>query len=245
MRDIMRALMQENTQLRGLLKDLGRFIGDGTGGSLAQSLSGMGWQMEQFHAFLNRTETDTAVEAFNAIKASRTEGGSSSTNAFTAEHDGESSKKRRRVNTDSTPGSSGLDMGLGGGGPVGGTPTTNSFASLMENPIYGSGPSNGYGSPIGVPPSSSRNNSLAGEPSSAPGGVSTSPYQTNFTPPLTSYLGGGPQRSVSGPSAVTRPPAARTTNPSTSTPESLFTEDPGSGEDESVMRRNEAGRLFR
>ena len=57
--------MQENQQLRGLIRSLGNYIGDGLGGILPN----MGFDRPQdFLDFINKAETDTAFEGFQRRK---------------------------------------------------------------------------------------------------------------------------------------------------------------------------------
>lgn len=58
-------LMQENLQLRGLIRSLGGYIGDGMGGVLPS----LGFDRPQdFIDYVNRAETDTAFEGFQRRK---------------------------------------------------------------------------------------------------------------------------------------------------------------------------------
>jgi len=56
--------MAENQVLRGFLRNLSQFIGDGTGGLLSK----LGWSMQDFEKFVNKSETDTAYESFQRRK---------------------------------------------------------------------------------------------------------------------------------------------------------------------------------
>ncbi|KIP12825.1 hypothetical protein PHLGIDRAFT_113414 [Phlebiopsis gigantea 11061_1 CR5-6] len=64
LRQIMKDLMQENQVLRQLLRSLSNFIGDGAGGLLPK----LGWDMNDFNNFVNRSETDTAWESYQRHK---------------------------------------------------------------------------------------------------------------------------------------------------------------------------------
>ncbi|KAF5387805.1 hypothetical protein D9615_000231 [Tricholomella constricta] len=64
MRNMLKDLMAENQTLRGLLRSLAGFIGDGAGGLLPK----LGWDMGDFTQFINRSETDTAWEGYQARK---------------------------------------------------------------------------------------------------------------------------------------------------------------------------------
>ncbi|KAH7887920.1 hypothetical protein F5I97DRAFT_921257 [Phlebopus sp. FC_14] len=55
-------LMAENLTLRNLLKNLAGFIGEGAGGVIPK----LGFELHEFTAYLNKAETDTAWESFQA-----------------------------------------------------------------------------------------------------------------------------------------------------------------------------------
>ncbi|KAI0829455.1 hypothetical protein BC628DRAFT_1138636 [Trametes gibbosa] len=69
LRKVLKDLMQENQVLRGLLKSLGGFIGDGAGGILAK----LGWEMSDFNDLVNKAETDTAWESYQRHKRDQSE----------------------------------------------------------------------------------------------------------------------------------------------------------------------------
>ena len=56
--------MAENQLLRGFLRNLSEFIGDGAGGLLPK----LGWSMQDFDKFINKSETDTAYESYQRRK---------------------------------------------------------------------------------------------------------------------------------------------------------------------------------
>ncbi|KAI0036081.1 hypothetical protein K488DRAFT_41996 [Vararia minispora EC-137] len=64
MRNILKDLMAENHVLRGLLRSLSSFIGEGAGGLLPK----LGWTMRDFENYINKSETDTAYESFQRRK---------------------------------------------------------------------------------------------------------------------------------------------------------------------------------
>lgn len=57
-------LMAENQTLRNMLKSLATFIGEGLGGVLPK----LGWETNDFNTFVNKGETDTAWEGYQARK---------------------------------------------------------------------------------------------------------------------------------------------------------------------------------
>lgn len=141
--------MTENQQLRGLLRDLGSWIGNGTGGPLASHLSGIGWQMPQFEAFLNHTETDTAFDVFATLKKSKGKNGAGSTSngadasasPVTNDTTGERSSRKRRRTTDDFTGENLSSItadavamhspSLSGGTLPEAGPSSNSFTTFM------------------------------------------------------------------------------------------------------------------
>lgn len=60
-------LMAENHVLRGLLKNVAGFIGDGAGGLMSK----LGWDMADFESLINKSDTDTAWESFQSRKHSQ------------------------------------------------------------------------------------------------------------------------------------------------------------------------------
>lgn len=66
MRNILKDLMTENQNLRNLLRSLATFIGDGAGGLLPK----LGWDLNDFNNYINKSETDTAWEGYQKRKRS-------------------------------------------------------------------------------------------------------------------------------------------------------------------------------
>jgi len=73
LRGILKDLMAENHTLRGLLKSVAGFIGEGAGGLLPR----LGWDIADFNTLINKTETDTAWEAFQTRRTHLKNGASS------------------------------------------------------------------------------------------------------------------------------------------------------------------------
>ncbi|KAI0334760.1 hypothetical protein GY45DRAFT_1241926 [Cubamyces sp. BRFM 1775] len=69
LRKVLKDLMHENQVLRGLLKSLSGFIGEGAGGVLAK----IGWEMSDFNDLVNKAETDTAWESYQRHKREQSE----------------------------------------------------------------------------------------------------------------------------------------------------------------------------
>jgi hypothetical protein len=97
-RAILRDLMSENQVLRGLLKSVSGFIGDGAGGLLVK----LGWDMADFDSFINKAETDTAWESFQSRKHSLKT--SQTSNAMSSMLGAPSNTGKRPSEDDSGPG---------------------------------------------------------------------------------------------------------------------------------------------
>lgn len=95
--------MAENHTLRGLLRSLSAFIGEGAGGVLPK----LGWSLNDFEDYINRAETDTAWESFQKHKNDRQNGqaeastsqGPSNSRKRPADDTGPSHNKRQRSTT--------------------------------------------------------------------------------------------------------------------------------------------------
>ncbi|KAH8834130.1 hypothetical protein DL96DRAFT_1579516 [Flagelloscypha sp. PMI_526] len=68
---VLKDLMAENHTLRGLLKSLAGFIGEGAGGLLPK----LGWDQREFQQFVNKGETDTAHESYERRKKEKGDSG--------------------------------------------------------------------------------------------------------------------------------------------------------------------------
>jgi hypothetical protein len=90
-------LMAENHILRGYLRSLSEFIGDGAGGLLSK----IGWSMQDFDKFVNKSETDTAYESFQQRKREGQPGSGSSAQTSSrkrpADDDTANNAKKARV----------------------------------------------------------------------------------------------------------------------------------------------------
>ncbi|KAH7344885.1 hypothetical protein B0J17DRAFT_637379 [Rhizoctonia solani] len=96
LRDIIRDLMDENTALRGLLRDVAGFVGEGLGGTLKPRT---GWDPVKFREFCDRGETDTAYEGWLARKRARgvaVQGGATGSEHADDDHDDPSGSRKRR-----------------------------------------------------------------------------------------------------------------------------------------------------
>ncbi|KZW03872.1 hypothetical protein EXIGLDRAFT_715920 [Exidia glandulosa HHB12029] len=95
MRAIVKDLIHENSTLRGLVKNLSQFIGEG----LPQFLPRMGWDMGEFQDFLNKTDTDTAIDSFTRLK--RQSMANSANQKRTADDNQSGANKRAKTTTGS------------------------------------------------------------------------------------------------------------------------------------------------
>ncbi|CAE6400000.1 unnamed protein product [Rhizoctonia solani] len=97
LRDVIRDLMDENTALRGLLRDIAGFVGEGLGGTLKPRT---GWDPARFREFCDRGETDTAYEGWLARKRARGSGaqgpGMAGSEHADDDHDDPSGSRKRR-----------------------------------------------------------------------------------------------------------------------------------------------------
>ncbi|KAL0949621.1 hypothetical protein HGRIS_009666 [Hohenbuehelia grisea] len=174
MRNMLKDLMQENHTLRGLLRSLAAFIGEGAGGLLPK----LGWDMGDFNNFVNRTETDTAWEGYQRRKKSASQPGSSSSagQKRAAEDDGVGSSKKARgagdLNGESERGTNGFPVmvpmdpaiGVSNGYATRANAGNGLFNDLIRN-----------GSPIFMPSPASSNGAQFASPMAPPAG-----YQSSF-----------------------------------------------------------------
>lgn len=218
---ILADLMQENQVLRSLLRNLSAFIGDGAGGVLPK----MGWDLNDFNNFVNRSETDTAWESYQRHKRDETHPGtSSSSQKRPSEDDANVSRaKRPRV-----PGEQNGDEERGDGYPLL-VPMNPAVPPVPANGLYPPPPPSRSdsslfnelmrgptGSPMFVPPSSSTS---AGQYSSATAtsvSAGHSPYQSSYMPPMNVNVDPGlsGMSLASGPNVPLQAPRGTTTTPS-------------------------------
>ena len=219
----MRDLMQENQVLRGLLRSLSGFIGDGAGGILPK----MGWDLNDFNAFINRSETDTAWESYQRHKREQQHAqaaGPSSNKRSTTDDDVNGARKRARVPTadDDRDGYSLLVPMNPSVPPVpaGGLyPAQNNAPQGLLNELL-RGPS---GSPMFVPPTSPPTSSSQ-YPTPTATSVSAQGFSSSYVPPMNgpmnltvespvSSLPVGLNSNMSGPTNGSAPPSqAKTGN---------------------------------
>jgi len=101
MRAIVKDLIQENGSLRSLVKHLAQAVGEGLPGFLPR----MGWQLSEFNDFLNKSDTDTAIDSFARLKRQAvthtvaTGGGGGQKRPLAAEEDSQDPNKRARLSS--------------------------------------------------------------------------------------------------------------------------------------------------
>lgn len=181
--------MAENQVLRGLLKSLSSFIGEGAGGLLSK----MGWEMADFNDLVNKAETDSAWESYQRHKREKSEtagpSGASSSNSKRPADDADPYGLRpKRARQSDTNG----DARGGDGFPLL-VPLNPAVSSMGPNGLYSSGrPQDGgllpeyargssSSSPMFVPPSSPPNQTGSQFGSSSGGGMPMA-FQSSFVP---------------------------------------------------------------
>jgi hypothetical protein len=134
--------MEENQTLRSLVKGLGAFVAEGSGGTLAK----LGWNHADFERFVNKSSTDTAYESHQRIKSVIGKGGSTSSAAKRRADGGadDAASKRARSGTESGDVDGGFVGGATGGyplplpntyqrSPAPPAPDSNLFSQLVRN----------------------------------------------------------------------------------------------------------------
>lgn len=157
--------MTENQTLRNLLRSLATFIDEGAGGLLPK----LGWELSDFNAFINKSETDTAWEGYQRRKKHGSESGSSGPVASAQKRSAEESaggraKKSRSGEKEGEYSQNGFPL-----------LTPVNAASLAANTMY---------------PASSRSQDVNGMFSDLMRSASHSPsYMHQASPPPTQYSG--------------------------------------------------------
>ncbi|PIL36774.1 transcription factor [Ganoderma sinense ZZ0214-1] len=203
LRKVLKDLMHENQVLRGLLKSLSAFIGDGAGGILTK----VGWELAEFNDLINKAETDTAWESYQRHKRDKSESAGPS--------GGGGSTSQKRSAEDSDP--YGLRPKRSRGGETNGdasrsndnfpllVPLNPAVSSMGSNglypPDYSRGPSGA--SPMFVPPASSPASHAGQYGSPSSGGMSV-PFQSGYGMSMT----GDPMSTMSSVSNSSMAPMA-------------------------------------
>ncbi|CDO74049.1 hypothetical protein BN946_scf185043.g99 [Trametes cinnabarina] len=211
--------MAENQVLRGLLKGLGGFIGEGAGGVLSK----LGWEMSDFNDLVNKAETDSAWESYQRHKREKSEAASGPSGSGSG-----SSQKRPADDSDpyglrpkrARPGESNGESSRSDNFPLL-VPLNPPVSSIGTNGLYSGGRSHdssllaeytrppASASPMFVPPpSSSPVTQHSQYPSSSTGNLSMS-YQSSYMPGvsvssdhMSMSLGNGNLGTMPGPSRV-------------------------------------------
>ncbi|KAH9853766.1 hypothetical protein C2E23DRAFT_727874 [Lenzites betulinus] len=189
LRKVLKDLMQENQVLRGLLKSLGGFIGDGAGGILAK----LGWEMSDFNEMVNKAETDTAWESYQRHKRDQSEasGPSNSTSgqkrpADDADPFGIRSKRQRPTETNGESSRSNdnfpllvpLNPAVSSMGSNGIYPASRQHDNTNILSDYNRPPTSA--SPMFVPPPSSPPVNQHGQYASSPPGSMSMSFQSSY-----------------------------------------------------------------
>ncbi|RPD61922.1 hypothetical protein L226DRAFT_487155 [Lentinus tigrinus ALCF2SS1-7] len=168
LRKVLKDLMAENQVLRGLLKSLSGFIGEGAGGIVSK----VGWELSEFNDLINKAETDTAWESYQRHKRDTSESAPGPSGSGSQKRPADDSDpyglrpKRPRAETngesrsnDNFPLLVPLNPTVSSMGPNGLYPPGRPHdGSLLTD--YGRGPSSA--SPMFVPPSSPPVNNQSG-----------------------------------------------------------------------------------
>ena len=220
-------LMAENHTLRGLLRSLSAFIGEGAGGVLPK----LGWSLNDFEDYVNRGETDTAWESFQKHKGDRqnTQAEASTSQQPTASRkrtaDEASSNRNKRPRSATADVEHACDMPvLGNSVPADGA----TFNDLLR--------ANASASPMFMTPQSAT--SQTAYPSSASGSVPFTSAGSGSTPSFLHGLGLElPTNNASDSVSLSLPPprANQTTTTVTESPEDNESYDP---------KLEEAGKLI-
>ncbi|CAL1702249.1 unnamed protein product [Somion occarium] len=235
MRKIMKDLMQENQVLRGLLRNLSGFIGDGAGGVLPK----MGWDLNDFNNFINRSETDTAWESYQRHKRDQSHAQAAGPSKRSAEDDvnGSRAKRPRPPGADDEREGYSLLVPMNPAVPpvpAGGLYPQNgsSQGSLLNELLRGTS-----GSPMFVPPTSPANPSGQYPAPTATSVSAQGTYTSTYIPPMSS-----PMNIVESP--VSSLPLAINTNASVSNGGPTSPQDKSANEIEVNPKTEEAMKLI-
>ncbi|PSR73632.1 hypothetical protein PHLCEN_2v10551 [Hermanssonia centrifuga] len=188
LRKIMKDLMQENQVLRQLLRSLSSFIGDGAGGLLPK----LGWDLNDFNNFVNRSETDTAWESYQRHKRDEQNSGTpapstSQKRSSEDDHNGGRAKRSRapgEQNGDGERDQYSLLVPVNPAVPP--LPANGLYApssSRSQEAIFNDLMRGSSGSPMFVPPTPPSNGQFSSQSTSSVA-PNHSPYQTSYAPPI-------------------------------------------------------------
>lgn len=242
-------LMQENQVLRQLLKSLSGFIGDGAGGLLPK----LGWDLNDFNNFVNRSETDTAWESYQRHKREEpTPGGNSAgpsnANKRPSDEDASSSRnKRPRSTGEQDAERDGYPMLVSVNSAVPTLPPNGMYTAAPPPPSARSHESNLFndlmrgpgGSPLFASPTSPPTNQYNGSPAT---GVTNNVYPTSYMPSMNVNV----ESSLPGIPMVAAPvtmPTSRVANNSQSASKASAPP-PNPADDDQDPKRHEAYKLI-
>lgn len=217
-------LMAENHTLRGLLRSLSAFIGEGAGGVLPK----LGWTLNDFEEYVNRAETDTAWESYQKHKDDRQNGQGDPSTSQTAT----GSRKRSADNATSSRNkrqrSTTADVELSNDTPVLGNPVDgSSFSDLLRTSTNAS--------PLFMNPQNATSQAIF---PTAPGSVPFTSTGSGSTPSFLHGLGlDSPPNGPSDPIPIPLPPPRAKPAPTT------MAENP-EGEEVYDPKFQEAGKLI-
>lgn len=245
--------MQENQVLRQLLRSLSSFIGDGAGGLLPK----LGWDLNDFNNFVNRSETDTAWESYQRHKRDEPTGGtpgpSSTSQAGKRSMDDDAPPSRAKR---ARPGEQNGEGDHNDGYPLL-VPVNPAVPPLPANGLYPAPPQQRGshdnamfnelirpgGSSMYMPPSSPANNSAFAANTGGNVGAGHSPYQTSYMPPMNVNV----DPALPGMSMVSNQvnmPAPRAASSSTTQANKAPQPAPSPAEDDQDPKRHEAYKLI-
>lgn len=220
--------MAENQTLRGLLRGVAAFIGEGAGGLLPK----LGWDATDFNNFVNKSETDTAWEGYQKRKKAQGSGTGTATmqNRKRASEDDLVNRSKKPRNEDNSlddgqngfsllvqvPQSSVAPPSLYSASPQG-QERPGMFTDLMQGP---------NGSQIFMQPSTAANTAQY----SAPSGSNLSSYPPSYVPGVNMSMDQPLSSSDGSAQGIPRP------NP---------VEPPDDIDDEDDPKRSEAYKLIR
>ena len=220
--------MAENQTLRGLLRGLAAFIGEGAGGLLPK----LGWDATEFNNFINKSETDTAWEGYQKRKKAQGSGANPPTmqnRKRTSEEDLVNRSKKPR-NDDNN-----LDD------------RQNGFSLLVQVPQSSVAPPSLYS----TSPQTQERPAMFADLMQGPNGSqifmqpSTSGNSAQYPTPTSSNLNSYPPSYVPGVNLSMEQPISSSDGSSQGMPGSNPVEPPDEIDDEDDPKKNEAYKLIR
>ena len=220
-------LMAENQTLRGLLRGVAAFIGEGAGGLLPK----LGWDATEFNNFINKSETDTAWEGYHKRKKAQGSGAPATMqNRKRASEDDLASRSKKPRNEDNS-----LDD------------RQNGFSMLVQVPQSSATTPSLYS----ASPQTQERPTMFSDLMQAPNGSqifmqpSTSANSAQYPSPSVSNLGSYPPSYVPGVNMSMEQPLASSDGSSQGMPRPNAVEPPDEIDDEDDPKKNEAYKLIR